>query len=472
MTRRVLEPRLRLGKEGRREMSDETTTSGTGGWSSTDAAGSAPQSQEPGAGERVGFCQDCGKPLTADTVRPVGTGVFCEPCLQTRVGVPGGAPGYTTVPNYGTASPHPVAPRDPSPGLAALLGVIPGAGAVYNGQYGKGIAHLVIFVILVSLASDVNGLFGFFVAGWEIYMMIEAHHTAVAMRDGLPLPNPFGFNDIGERMGFGKNWGVAARMNVAGSGTPPPGATTAAAAPGYAPVSSTAPGYVPVGAAPDWVGYVPPTAFGAAAAQQEAMAAQAREQAAQSAAYYSQVPYAPTYAGPAYSTVPPVGAVPSAAVLPPELPSRRFPVGALWLIGLGILILLANILPDWQMSARWWPPILFAGLSTWLFTRRLRSGVKLICVIRWPVILMTLAIMFALHAAYFAVTFGLTVSVLLIVFGGLLLLERTAGASPVYEPPVSYSVVPSSVDVDAEAEAARSRAAFTESDPDSTKGGQ
>ena len=95
---------------------------------------------------------------------------------------------------------------------------------------------------------------------------------------------------------------------------------------------------------------------------------------------------------------------------------------------------------------------------------------KLICVIRWPVILMTLAIMFALHAAYFAVTFGLTVSVLLIVFGGLLLLERTAGASPVYEPPVSYSVVPSSVD--AEAEAARSRAAFTESDPDSTKGGQ
>jgi hypothetical protein len=363
--------------------------------------------------------------------------------------------------------------------MAAVLGFIPGVGAIYNGQYGKGVAHLVIFVILVSLASDVNGMFGLFVAGWVAYMVFEAYHTAVAMRDGLPLPNPFGFNDIGERLGFGKHWGVVAKVSVGGSGTRPPSAgTSAAATPGYVPVSSATPGYVPVGTAPDWVGYVPPTAFGAAAAQQEAMAAQAREQAAQSAAYsaqnpytaYTQTPYAPTYAGSPYTAVPPADAVSAAAVLPPEIPMRRFPVGAIWLIGLGVLILLANILPDWQMSARWWPPILFAGLSTWLFTRRLRSGVKLICIIRWPVILMTLAIMFALHAANFNVTFGLTVSVLLIVFGSLLLLERTFGASTVYEPPVSYSVVPSADD--AEAEAARSRAAFTESDPDSTKSGE
>jgi len=453
-------------------MSDETTTTGTGGgWSTTDAAGSAPQNQEPGAGERVGFCQDCGKPLTVDTVRPVGTGVFCEPCLQTRVGGAGAAPGYsatpgyTTVPNYGTVPPRPVASNEPSPGLAGLLGLIPGVGAAYNGQYAKGIAHLVIFVVLFALMVDVSGFFFFFVAGWEVYMMIEAHHTALAMRDGLPLPNPFGFNDIGERMGFGKNWGVVAKVNVGGSGaTPAPGAPAAAATPGYVPGSSAASGYVPVGTAPDWVGYVPPTAFGAGAAQQEAAAAQAREQAAQSAAYYSQVPYASTYAGPDYSAVPPV------AALPPAATSGKFPVGAILLIALGTILLLAMLFPDWQIGNRWWPTILFASLSTWLFTRRLRSGVKLICVIRWPVILMTLAIMFALHAAYFAVTFGLTVSVLLIVFGGLLLLERTAGASPVYEAPLSYSVVPSAAD--AEAEAARSRAAFTENDTDSTKGGQ
>ncbi len=39
-------------------------------------------------------------------------------------------------------------------------------------------------------------------------MAFEAYHTAVARRDGLPLPNAFGFNDIGERMGFGKSWGT------------------------------------------------------------------------------------------------------------------------------------------------------------------------------------------------------------------------------------------------------------------------
>src|ERR1700712_623976 len=36
--------------------------------------------------ERIGFCQDCGKPLTKESVRTVGSGVFCEPCLEVRVG--------------------------------------------------------------------------------------------------------------------------------------------------------------------------------------------------------------------------------------------------------------------------------------------------------------------------------------------------------------------------------------------------
>jgi hypothetical protein len=101
------------------------------------------------------------------------------------------------------------------------------------------------------------------------------------------------------------------------------------------------------------------------------------------------------------------------------------------------LILVVNLLPDWKITARWWPPVLFAGLAVWTFTRRRLSGAKLVCIIRWPVILMVLALMLALHAAYFAITFGLTCSVLLIVFGGLLLLERTVGASPVYAEPVA-----------------------------------
>ena len=33
----------------------------------------------------------------------------------------------------------------PNPGLAALLGLIPGVGAMYNGQYAKGVIHLIVF---------------------------------------------------------------------------------------------------------------------------------------------------------------------------------------------------------------------------------------------------------------------------------------------------------------------------------------
>ena len=48
------------------------------------------------------------------------------------------------------AIPPPHAPGEPNPGLAALLGFIPGVGAMYNGQYAKGVVHLIVFAILVS----------------------------------------------------------------------------------------------------------------------------------------------------------------------------------------------------------------------------------------------------------------------------------------------------------------------------------
>jgi TM2 domain-containing membrane protein YozV len=420
-------------------MNDDTTR--TDGWSSSESSSGAPesgaQSESQNAAERVGFCQDCGKPLTQATVRAVGTGIFCEPCLTARVGATTPPSSYATVPPYTAVPPQAAVTSEPSPVLATILGFIPGVGAMYNGQFAKGIVHLLIFAILVSLSDNVNGIFGLFVAGWIFYMAFEAYHTAVARRDGLPLPNAFGFNDIGERMGFGRSWGIAGSAKVNRSGAPP--------APGTVQPADPIPGseYVPVNAAPvgathDWVGYVPPTAF----------------------------------------TNPPP--VPPAVGVTPDLSSRRFPSSAFWLIGLGILILVANLLPDWKLTERWWPPVLFAGLSVWTFTRRLRSGARLVCIIRWPIILMVLAVILALHAAYFVVTPELTISVLLIVFGTLLLLERTAGAGPVYTPPVVATAYPeTSSAADAQAEEARSRAAWaatdggeTRSDPDSTKGGQ
>jgi TM2 domain-containing membrane protein YozV len=439
-------------------MSDDTTR--TDGWSSTEASGGAPQSET----ERLGFCQDCGKPLSQATVRTVGTGVFCEPCLTARVGATAPTSGYATAPPYTAVPPQAAVSGEPSPVMAAVLGFIPGVGAMYNGQFAKGIVHLVIFAVLVSLKDNINDIFGLFVAGWLFYMAFEAYHTAIARRDGLPLPNAFGFNDIGERLGFGKTWGTVNPVRPAATGAPQPPyaapivdpATGAA----YVPVNP-----VPVGTAPDWVGYVPPSAF----------AASPPIAATQPVSPWGHAPYAETYTGA------PQGAYgegsPLAAGITPEIETRRFPTGALWLIGLGVLILAANLLPDWRVTGRWWPPVLFAGLAAWTFTRRLRSGTRTVCIIRWPVILMVLAIMSALHAAYFAITVGLVCSVLLIVLGALLLLERTAGASPVYSSPVLATAYSETASVaDPQAGETHSRAAWEPTvgdsatpDPDGTK---
>jgi TM2 domain-containing membrane protein YozV len=440
-------------------------------WGSADTSSGKAQGEPQTDTPRVGFCQDCGKPLTQATLRTVGTGVFCEPCLTARVGSTNPAYGYSTVPPYSAVPPQPVATSDPSPVLAAILGMIPGVGAMYNGQFAKGIVHLAIFAVLVSLSDNVNGIFGFFVAGWWFYMAFEAYHTAVARRDGLPLPNAFGFNDIGERMGFGKSWGS---VKPAGSGTPQPPysappTTDPAAAPAYAPVNP-----VPVGTAPDWVGYVPPTAFGNRTVAQEPQATKDTG--------YGHAPYADTYtsAPPTYGTTASPSATPT-----PEIPARRFPSGAIWLIALGVLILMANLLPDWKLTAQWWAPLFLAGLSIWLFTRRLQTGAKLVCIIRWPVILMVLAVLLALHAAYVPVTIGLTASVLLIALGALLLLERTAGASHADEPPIPAPMYPgapypgaaSVADVPPGETPQRAAWAAPENDgirnnPDDTKGGQ
>jgi TM2 domain-containing membrane protein YozV len=456
-------------------MNDDTTR--TDSWNTSETPGSAQESATPNDAQRVGFCQDCGQPLTKETLRTVSTGVFCEPCLTARVSATTQMPGYTAVPPYATAPPQAAVAGDPSPVLATILGFIPGVGAMYNGQFAKGIVHLIIFGFLVWLSDNVNDIFGLFVAGWIFYMAFEAYHTAVARRDGLPLPNAFGFNDLGERLGFGKTWSPA---HPAASAAPQAPANPAQSAnpawpSGYPPVNP-----VPVGTAPDWVGYVPPTAFAGPSPTPRPSEPVAT---AQPGAPWGHAPYAETFTGTeqAYRTDPGYSAaVPPMAMPPVDLPARRFPAGALWLIGLGILILVANLLPDWKLTERWWPPVFFAGLSIWLFMRRLHAGARMVCIIRWPVLLMVLAVILALHAAYLPVTFGLAFSVLLIAFGGLLFLERTAGATTGYAPPVATAAYPGTPSiVDAQAEEARSRAAWaaadtpsTGNDPDATKGGQ
>ena len=73
----------------------------------------------------------------------------------------------------------------PSPGLAAVLGFIPGVGAMYNGEFAKGFIHVLIFATLIWMTDHVSGIFGLGIAAFVIYMPIEAYQTAQGPRDGI-----------------------------------------------------------------------------------------------------------------------------------------------------------------------------------------------------------------------------------------------------------------------------------------------
>jgi hypothetical protein len=150
--------------------------------------------------DATGYCRNCGKPMCALCVRPVRDVLYCEDCLATTMGIP--APGSATfAPTSGAPAPAPmpVAAAGGSaqnPALAFLLGFLPGLGAFYNEQYGKGVIHLSIFLFLFILG--VNGLpsGGEEAALWIclsalwIYMPIDAYRTAKAKLAGQTLSDP------------------------------------------------------------------------------------------------------------------------------------------------------------------------------------------------------------------------------------------------------------------------------------------
>jgi hypothetical protein len=362
--------------------------------------------------ERTAFCQNCGKPLCPECTRTVGSAVFCEPCLAARLaGAPTGT--YTENPTAGSynynvpgAIPPPL-PGEPNPGLAALLGFIPGVGAMYNGQYAKGVVHLIVFAILVSLANE-NGIFGLFIAGWVCYQVIEAHHTARARRDGTPLPNPFGLNDLGERLGFGKAWPAAPVTGQPGAqpttdpGTTPPPAGT----------------YVPPASA-----YAPPSAASWSAPWDS----------------YAQQPTAP-YGTPAYPLDP-----------NQPLPRNRFPSGALWLIGLGCLFLIGNSSLFHSFPVHRLVPFFLIGFGVWLFVRKMTDTgtsladdgtpayrYRLFCALRSSVWVLLIGVLFLLDT-FDILSWGHSWPVIIIVAGLMTIFRRVSYPVNAYPyPPNPY----------------------------------
>jgi hypothetical protein len=95
---------------------------------------------------------------------------------------------------------------DVSPGLAFFLGWIPGVGAIYNGQYAKGLVHAVLWGLLVSLTNSrashgLEPIFGILIAVWEFYMAFEAYHTARKRRLGERVDEYSSLIDMSGRRG-------------------------------------------------------------------------------------------------------------------------------------------------------------------------------------------------------------------------------------------------------------------------------
>jgi TM2 domain-containing membrane protein YozV len=270
------------------------------------------------------YCQSCGKALCEACVRKGSGGqIFCEPCWmawqsaqQAYVPPPAGSP---------------------SPGLAAVLGFIPGVGAMYNGQFVKGLVHLAIFAVLVS-AAHVYSVFGLFVMGWIFYQVFEAYQTAKARRDGDPLPDPLGLNELSS--------------SIAGGMRPPPGPPQ-----GPPPVAGT--GTAGVGQSASQGG--------------EQGASQSSSGAAYGAPYQApyQTPYQSPYGGPGIPPIPPIPPMPP---FPQAYWRRRAPVGAVILIALGVVFLLDQFdWFSWHIFQYFWP-LLLIGLGVWLIVRRLQDS--------------------------------------------------------------------------------------------------
>ena len=235
--------------------------------------------------QAVAYCRTCGKALCEECKRDVMGAIYCEPCIAARL------QGSTAAAMPGAVPPPPSVgvPGAPNPTIAGLLGFIPGVGAMYNGQFVKAFAHVVIFVMLIIAANNIHWAFGWMIAFFIFYMAFEAYKTAEAKRHGLPAPDPLGLD---------KMFGIQ-ESQVHSTGMPPI-VNTAAAYPA-----------------------VPP-------------------QAAQ--------------------TTPPL------QVEPPPPPQDNAPIGAIVLIGLGVLFLLQN-LGIFRIHNLW--PLFLIGVGIWLAYKRI-----------------------------------------------------------------------------------------------------
>src|SRR5437016_2204338 len=162
----------------------------------------------------VAFCIRCGNALWNDCVRNVRGSVYCERCLAEAVEGKAAAPqpqAFNKELVVGT-----------NPGAAFALGLIPGVGAIYNGEFVKAAIHVLIFGTLISFAEfGPQPLVGLMIAAFIFYMPFEAYYTAkkrqLRAQQGIELETPIDrlqqqFGDVKDR----ELWGGVVLIVIGG----------------------------------------------------------------------------------------------------------------------------------------------------------------------------------------------------------------------------------------------------------------
>ena len=122
--------------------------------------------------ESVTLCHSCGRPICQQCQHDVRGVNYCPECLAQAMEKP---------------KPAMVPPK--TPGLAAFLAaVVPGLGAVYNGQYIKAVAFLAVFAGIIQGLTNVGGageavFLSVAMACFWFYMLFDAYSSAKAINE-------------------------------------------------------------------------------------------------------------------------------------------------------------------------------------------------------------------------------------------------------------------------------------------------
>jgi hypothetical protein len=176
------------------------------------------------------YCTNCGIAICADCQQTIDSRVVCPICVaqlssspspqrppspvgsvadgQSSGGLPGVAPPSLIPPERG----YPYC----SPGVCFVLGLIPGVGAICNGEYLRAFLQVLVFGTLVSIASSgeaeqYSPMLVILAIALYLYMPLEAYHISkkrtLALK-GVIVMTPF------DKLRFSEIWSGALAIGL------------------------------------------------------------------------------------------------------------------------------------------------------------------------------------------------------------------------------------------------------------------